>query len=70
MTIRVPLSEQIEEAIMHRDALAKAVPEKPHLLPRLHRSEATILSLTAYQAFEDEINRMERMNNAGISQQR
>lgn len=49
--MKVPLPDQITEAELHRDALAKAVHDKPHLLPRLHRSEAMILTLYAYQEF-------------------
>lgn len=50
--MKIPISDQIEEAILHRDALEKAVADKPHLLARLHRSEAIVLSLSVRQEFE------------------
>jgi len=53
--MKVHLAEQIEEARLHRDALEKAAADKPHLLPRLHRAEALLITVTAYQAFEAEI---------------
>lgn len=53
--MKVALSEQIEEARLHRDALEKAAADKPQLLPRLHRAEALLITVTAYQAFEAEI---------------
>jgi len=49
--MKIPLSDQIAEAELHRDALQKAVADKPHLLPRLHRSEAILITLAAYEAF-------------------
>ena len=49
--VKIPLSDQIAEAELHRDALQKAVADKPHLLPRLDRAEAIVITLAAYQAF-------------------
>lgn len=49
--VKIPLSDQIAEAELHRDALQKAVADKPHLLPRLDRAEAIVITLAAYEAF-------------------
>lgn len=61
--MKVPLSDQIEEARLHRDALEKAVADKPHLLERLHRSEALLLTVTAYAAFETDIRQTAQERN-------
>ena len=56
--MKVPLSEQIEHAERHRDALAKlaaegvTMTEGPDLQHRLHCQEATILTLRFVQAYE------------------
>lgn len=50
--MKVPLRDQLAEAELHRDALAKAVLDKPHLLPRLHASEGIVLTLSVRQEFE------------------
>ena len=48
--MNVPIADQIEEAELHRDALAKAAAEKPALAARLDRSEAIVLTLHAWAA--------------------
>lgn len=51
--MKIPLSDQITEAILHRDALEKAVAEgKEHLRPRLNASEGIVLTLELYRATE------------------
>lgn len=55
--IRVPLSAQIAEAERARDDALAASKTKPEIIPRLHAREAMILTLRAYQAFEEEIRK-------------
>jgi hypothetical protein len=55
--MRITLADQIEEAEIHRDALHKAAAGKPALEIRRDRSEAIVLTLHAYAAFEVDINR-------------
>lgn len=52
--MKIPLSDQIAEAELHRDALQKAVADKPHLAPRLDRAEALVLTIHAYRAIEQQ----------------
>jgi len=61
MTIRVPLEAQISYMERHRDKGREMVKTKPETQAALDIAEAILLTLTAYAAFEDEINRMERM---------
>jgi hypothetical protein len=52
--VKIPLADQIAEARLHRDALAKALPDKPHLRERLDRAEAGLLTLTVFEQYETE----------------
>jgi len=63
--MKIALSDQIAEARLHRDALAKALPDKPHLRERLDRAEAGLLILTVYQEYETEILAARRQQSAG-----
>ena len=53
--MKVSLPDQIEEAELHRQALEKASIDKPALAVRRDRSEAILLTLHSYAAFEAEI---------------
>lgn len=59
--IRVPLVAQITYMERHRDKGLELVKTSPGAQGALDTAEAIILTLTAYQAFEDEIKRMERV---------
>lgn len=54
MRLNIALADQIAEARLHRDALAKALPDKPHLRERLDRAEAGLLTLTVFEQYETE----------------
>jgi hypothetical protein len=56
MTIRVPLSEQIEYMERHRDKGAEMLKSNPGIERAVDVSQAIVMTLTAYQAFEHEIN--------------
>lgn len=58
--IRVPLETQISYMERHRDKGRELVKTNPGAEAALDTAEAILLTLTAYQAFEHEINRMER----------
>jgi hypothetical protein len=55
MTIRIPLTEQIAEAERWRDKAQEMAKTNPAILPRLHATEAIVLTLNVYQAYADEI---------------
>jgi hypothetical protein len=50
--MKIPLSAQLAEAELHRNALAKALPSNPALEPRLDRSEAICLTLAMIETYE------------------
>lgn len=58
--MKVPLEEQIQEAIRHRDILQHLLEEGVQLpdpedhLRRLHRAEGIVLTLTFNQTYEAE----------------
>jgi hypothetical protein len=52
--MKVPLSAQIAAATRHRDQLETAVQSSPELMPDLHATEATILTLSLIQSTETE----------------
>jgi hypothetical protein len=54
LKIKIGLADQIAEARLHRDALANALPDKPHLRERLDRAEAGLLTLTVFEQYETE----------------
>jgi hypothetical protein len=55
MRISVPLTEQITEAVRWRDKAQEMAKTNPAILPRLHATEAIVLTLNVYQAYADEI---------------
>lgn len=58
--IRVPLQTQISYMERHRDKGRELVKTNPGAGAALDTAKCILLTLTAYQAFEDEINRMVR----------
>lgn len=60
MTIRVSLSEQIEYMERHRDKGAAMLKTNPGMERAVDISQAIIMTLCAYQAFEHEIRQMEK----------
>jgi hypothetical protein len=53
--IRIPLSDQIAEAERWRDKAQELAKTNPAILPRLHATEAIVLTLNVYQAYAVEI---------------
>ncbi|MBO9589556.1 hypothetical protein [Devosia sp.] len=60
MTIRVSLSEQIEYMERHRDKGAELLKANPSMARAVDVSQAIVMTLCAYQAFEHEIRQMEK----------
>lgn len=58
--MKVPLSEQIHEAEVHRDAIATAAAQKPEMAPRLDRSEGIVLTLRLLETVEPEFRQFMR----------
>jgi hypothetical protein len=55
MTIRIPLSEQIEYMERHRDKGAEMLKTNPSYERAVDVSQAIVMTLCAYQAFEREM---------------
>jgi hypothetical protein len=60
MRVRVPLSEQISYMERHREKGEAMVKDNPGMQRAVDVSQAIIMSLAAYQAFEHEMNAKER----------
>jgi hypothetical protein len=53
--IRIPLSEQIEYMERHRDKGSEMLKSNPSVERAVDVSQAIVMTLTAYQAFEHEM---------------
>lgn len=60
MTIRVPLSTQISYTERHREKGREVVKTNPGAQDALDTTEAILLTLNAYAAFEHEINKRQQ----------
>ena len=67
--MKVPLSDQIQEAERYRDSLAKlaeegaTLTEPPDLSTRLHRAEGIVLSIRFLQTYEQQFREFMRQRS-------